>query len=234
MADILDQVKAHVAAILRWRDMSDGSHAPVVYVGGQAAGTAILGKVGIDQATANANEVVVKSGTVTAVTAITNSLPAGSNYLGNVNPGGTTISATPTVTAGAYSAGDAVGGVMTFANAVRYNGRSAVLNSVTITDKSKAAAELELWLFSATITEAGDNAPFTISDAELATCVGVVPIVAANYFAAADNEVACVRSVGLEFKCAATTLYGQLKCLGTPTFASASDLTVTIGVEHVS
>lgn len=39
-----------------------------------AAGTALAGKVGIDQATANANEVVVKSGTVTAVTAITNAV----------------------------------------------------------------------------------------------------------------------------------------------------------------
>ncbi len=39
-----------------------------------AAGTALAGKVGIDQVTANANEVVVKSGTVTAVTAITNAV----------------------------------------------------------------------------------------------------------------------------------------------------------------
>jgi len=39
-----------------------------------AAGTALVGKVGIDQATANANEVVVKSGTVTAVTSITNAV----------------------------------------------------------------------------------------------------------------------------------------------------------------
>jgi hypothetical protein len=38
------------------------------------AGTNLLGKVGIDQATANANEVVVKSGTVTAVTSITNAV----------------------------------------------------------------------------------------------------------------------------------------------------------------
>lgn len=36
------------------------------------AGTNLIGKVGIDQVTANANEVVVKSGTVTAVTGITN------------------------------------------------------------------------------------------------------------------------------------------------------------------
>ena len=76
------------------------------------AGTALIGKVGIDQATANANEVVIKSGTVTAVTSITNAvavtnagittiagavagtemqadivaaLPAGDNNIGNVD-----------------------------------------------------------------------------------------------------------------------------------------------------
>lgn len=38
------------------------------------AGTALLGKIGIDQVTANANEIVIKSGTVTAVTAITNAV----------------------------------------------------------------------------------------------------------------------------------------------------------------
>jgi len=38
------------------------------------AGTALVGKAGIDQDTANANEVVVKSGTVTAVTSVTNAV----------------------------------------------------------------------------------------------------------------------------------------------------------------
>jgi hypothetical protein len=40
-------------------------------VGALPAGTALLGKVGIDQATANANEVVVKTGSTTAVTSAT-------------------------------------------------------------------------------------------------------------------------------------------------------------------
>lgn len=149
-------------------------------------------------------------------------------------PGGISIAVAPTVTAGAYSAKDAVGGEMTFANAVRVSGGSAVLNSVTIIDKSQAAAGLELWLFSATITEADDNAAFDISDAELATCVGVVPIATADYFQIADNEVACVRGVGLQFACAATSLFGQLKCTGTPTYASTSDLTVVLGIEYIS
>jgi hypothetical protein len=49
-----------------------------------SAGTNLIGKVGIDQVSANANEVVVKSGTVTAVTAITNALPAGTNAIGKL------------------------------------------------------------------------------------------------------------------------------------------------------
>ncbi len=49
------------------------------------AGTNLVGKVSIDQVTANANEVVVKSGTVTAVTAITNALPAGTNLIGKTS-----------------------------------------------------------------------------------------------------------------------------------------------------
>ena len=42
--------------------------------GATPAGTNLIGKVGIDQVSANANEVVVKSGTVTAVTSITNAV----------------------------------------------------------------------------------------------------------------------------------------------------------------
>ncbi len=52
-----------------------------------AAGTALIGKTGIDQVTANANEVVIKSGTittVTAVTGITNALPAGTAAIGKL------------------------------------------------------------------------------------------------------------------------------------------------------
>ncbi len=66
-----------------------------------ATGTNIIGRVGIDQATANANEVVVKSGTVTTVTTltgITNALPAGTNLLGKVGIDQTTPGTTNKVT----------------------------------------------------------------------------------------------------------------------------------------
>ena len=46
--------------------------------------------------------------------------------------------------------------------------------------------------------------PMDFTDAELLTCVGIIPISTADYYAIADNSLACVRSVGLQFKCAVT------------------------------
>ena len=46
---------------------------------------------------------------------------------------GITISQTPTVTAGAYAANDAVGGLLTFAKAARVAGRGGVIKGLKIT-----------------------------------------------------------------------------------------------------
>ena len=62
-------------------------------------------------------------------------ITAGETHIGSTTGAGISISVTPTVTAaGAYAAKDAVGGEMTFANAVRVAGGSGIINSVTIAD----------------------------------------------------------------------------------------------------
>ena len=58
-----------------------------------AAGTALVGKVGIDQVTANANEVVTKTGSVTTAT-----LAAGTSNIGNVTVRGSDAAAYESVT----------------------------------------------------------------------------------------------------------------------------------------
>ena len=79
------------------------------------------------------------------------------------------ISQTPTVsTSPAYTAKDAVGGLLTFANAVRETGGSGVLMGVTVIDASMQMPSLELVLFDRTFTAAADNAIFSPSDADLA------------------------------------------------------------------
>jgi hypothetical protein len=148
--------------------------------------------------------------------------------------GGISISQTPTITAGAYSAKDCVGGLLTFANATRVTGGSAVLNTVLIIDNDDEKAGLELWLFNANPTVAADNAAMTFSDANMLKFIGMVPIPTADYGSLANNGAATVRGVGLEFASASTSIYGQLKCTGTPTYTATSDLTVVLAIEYVN
>jgi hypothetical protein len=153
----------------------------------------------------------------------------------NVRPQtGKVVSAAPVVTAGAYSANDAVGGLMTFADAVRRDGGSGIIRSLTLTDLTVTANLLRLWLFDAQPAAIADNAAFDLADADLVKVVGVIPIIATDYFVATDNQAACIRNVGLEFSIpVGTTLYGQLMCTETPTYVSTADLTLTMGIEYL-
>jgi hypothetical protein len=137
------------------------------------------------------------------------------------------IDQTPTITAGAYVAGDAVGGLLTFANAARSQ-HTGVVTTVVVSDLAAQGVDLELVLFGATFTATADNAPFDPSDADLLNRVGVIPI--DNHFAFNDNGISQRRNVGLWFQSQSENLYGQLVTRGAPTYASTSDLRVTLVV----
>lgn len=139
------------------------------------------------------------------------------------------LAVTPTVsTSPAYSLKDAVGGLMTFAGAVRASGDSCRLDSVQVVDKSDAHQDsaLDLVLFDRTFTAPTDNAIFAPTDAEMATCVGVVPIGTWADFSV--NSIACVNSVGLSIVLNGTSLFGALVARGTPTYTGTSDIIVTL------
>ncbi len=142
----------------------------------------------------------------------------------------TVIAQTPTITAGAYHAKDAVGGLLTFANAGKGDAGTGIIQGVTIIDKSVQAAQLILVLFDQTFTATADNAAFAPSDADLANCIGTVTIAASDYVTLSDNCVATKSNIGLPFKLpnGGTSLFGQLMCSGTPTYASTSDLTIKL------
>ena len=158
------------------------------------------------------------------------SIAAGETHLGSI--GGNTVfpTQTPTITAGAYSAKDAVGGLLTFANAARVSGGTIRIESVVVTDLSIQAADLVLALFDRTFTATADNDAFDPSDADLANCLGYIRINNSDYATFADNCVATLKGVGLSVKLNGTSLFGQLMCTGTPTYASTGDLVVKLGI----
>lgn len=145
-----------------------------------------------------------------------------------------TCAATLTVTNGAYSVADVVGGLITFTNAVSAVGKSAVLNSVTLA--GVVAIPYELWLFSADIaTPRADNAVFGLAAADGALFLGMVPILASDYGAAQTSfNNATVRGIGLQVKAGAATrnIYGYLKATAT-TSPGTTTLYMTASFEQL-
>ena len=144
------------------------------------------------------------------------------------------IIVTPTITAGAYAAGDAVGGLLTFAQAASIYKGDAILTKIVIIDDAMQDAILDLWLFDQTFTPTADNDPFDISDADLQNCVGVLHIVAADYEDALDNSVATVEcEFDFTLVATGTSLFGQLvNPTDTPTYAAIDDLTIKLTVRR--
>lgn len=153
----------------------------------------------------------------------------------NVADATVAITVSVTLTVGAsYATGDFVGTSATpisFANAVRTSAGSATLRSVTISDPAAStAAALELWLFNATVTPPADSAAWDLSDANGLKCVGVIAIPTTAQFLSSATGVLHVGALGLQFHCAATTLFGALVTRGSPTYTGT--LQVTLEIEY--
>lgn len=146
----------------------------------------------------------------------------------------TTISQTPTVsTTPAYTAGDAVGGKLTFANATRVSAYSGRVKSVIVTDQNKQNSVIDLVLFNAdpSGTTFTDNAILDIADADMVKIIARVPLV--DWVNLNDNAFCAVNNLSLDFNLASgSALYGCLVTRGTPTFAATSDIIVTLVIEQ--
>ncbi len=140
-----------------------------------------------------------------------------------------TISQTPTVTAGAYAANDAVGGLLTFADAARAAGMGGVIKNLLIVDDNGQDAIMELWLFRETFVAMADNAPWAPSEADLRKLVGIVSTADGAWYDAGTPSVGQVEA-SKEYTCVGTSLFGQLVTRGTPTPLNTDDVTVILGL----
>ncbi len=139
-----------------------------------------------------------------------------------------TKSVTPVVTAAAYSAGDAVGGLMTFSNV----GDRGFITEVQVIDQAAQSVAYELYLstdsgFTATATDSA----MSISDADILN-TAIQPVQIAN---AHDYTVSAVIGSGdikRRFRTTDGNLYGQLVTRGAPTFAAVDDIRVDVTFEH--
>ncbi len=126
----------------------------------------------------------------------------------------------------AYSGGDAISDTagdahLTFSGALRPGGGrlsgsipTAICTS-SANQSGTALPDLELWLFHTDIATVADADPFTITDAEMDTLVGIIDFPVASWkvgdpTTGTGNAVCVVNNLGLVIQGAGPDLYGQL------------------------
>jgi hypothetical protein len=195
------------------------------------------GEVKIAEITANIDPTgLATESTLTDIKAAAEgATPAGEAHIGAM--GGHTValspSSGPVCDTSIYAPGDLIGGLLTFANAARIAAGSGTIQGVVMGDLAKQDAAIDIIFFSASPdgTTFTDQAALDVADADISKIIGVMKILASDYSDFNDNSVATKASFGLPFKLASgTSIYACLVCRGTPTYASASDLTPKVNI----
>lgn len=198
-----------------------GSGASFVVQGG-GPGPTDHGRINLttDNSTGTVGQVLTAQGDDTAIWAD----PTGGGSLTQTH-----ISVTPTCsTSPAYSAGDAVGGLLTFSGAAA-SGSSGTISVATVMSKTQALLPaLELVLFNQTFTASTDNAVFAPSDGDMANCLGSIPIT--NWSDFSVNSIATRFGLGMGYLLTGTDLFGQLVTRTAFTLAGTTDLVVSVTV----
>lgn len=149
------------------------------------------------------------------------------------------VSVTPTVDTAAYGTGELMGTKLTFDNALPLATGCGLLRSVIVKDLAGQTGAFDLVLFDSdpTGTTFTDNAAFDVADADLPKILCVINFPAASQFAFADSSVKFLGSLqipvrGISVNSPARTLYGALIARAAQTYATAADVTVTLGLSH--
>ena len=148
---------------------------------------------------------------------------AGESHVGQVGSPVVNVQVTPTLDTLIYASGDVLFATTAMTGALRVSGGKAVLQSVSITDKDDQKPAMNLVFFRSNVALGTINAAPNISDADSLQVVGIVPIVAGDYYDLGGASVATVRNIGLVVDATTgTTLYvAAFLSAGTPTHTAA-------------
>lgn len=158
--------------------------------------------------------------TAFAADPVVSAIPSPATRHVQVQSAGLTIATT------AYTAADQLGTILTFANAVRAPGGTAVVQSAALLDQAAVIGAVDLYLFDRSVTLAADNAAAAFSDADMLFCQGIISF--PTPVGGTGNSLATVVS-GLGISCSATSLFGALVTrTANAIFGAVNNLAVTL------
>jgi hypothetical protein len=145
------------------------------------------------------------------------------------------IAVTPTVDTVAYTAGDVVGGLMTFA--VTPQGFDGEIKSVLVTDAANQKEPYTLYVFNEAPTTFADQAAFMPTAADLNKLVTTVTVGTADYTTSASTIGYALlgghedTDMAIPVHSDNGDLYIYAVAASTPDYTTASDLVLTVTVD---
>lgn len=178
-----------------------------------AAGSAIIGKIGIDQTTPGTTNLVAET-------------PV-SGGVGSAVPNTQAIAVT--TTGAGYVASDVVGGIISLTTVNYSTGRRVTLKSVTIKEKGGVTPALHLYFFKATPNGGTytDNANLVWGSGDAANQVGLLNVLAADYVTDVSQSSVNYSGLTMKMPVSATTLFLLIVSQGAYTITNG-DLTIDL------
>ena len=143
------------------------------------------------------------------------------------------IQQTPTVTAAtAYATGQVIGTLLTFANAGRAAGGNGTLQDAVVLFADSQTQPMDLIIFSAnpTATTIADRGAFALATADVTKVLRVIHL--SDISSLGTPSIAELHGLATKYVADGSgNLYGVLVARGTPTFGTATGVTIQIGVE---
>ncbi len=124
---------------------------------------------------------------------------------------------------------------MTFAAAARVSGQGGVVVGAVLLDKAKilsaTPADMDLLLFTVSVTGATDNSPFDDTDSDMGNYIGRVRFYLGDWMVQSSNAINERQGLSIPYTCAATSLFGIFVGRTNHTFyTAATDLRVALTV----
>lgn len=143
----------------------------------------------------------------------------------SVQSGGLTTATT------AYTGGDQLGTEFTLANAARAAGRGGYITGIILVSAADVIGPVDVVFTRESITLAGDNASWAISDADAIKIAGLVQLIGA--FDIGNNRICQAHNIRIPYDCVGTSLFASIITRSDHTFFGAvGDLQLIVTVER--
>jgi hypothetical protein len=141
------------------------------------------------------------------------------------------IAVIPTISAGAYMPGDALGGKLTFENVVgEEDGGGITIDSIIFTSQDRVHPDIDLVMFTTDFAATANNAEFDPSDADLPNIFAVIK--SGDWAQFKNAEVSSRAGLGYNGVLVGQHAYGQMVIRSAVSFTGTDHISVRIGVRQ--